>query len=479
MSIYTMKLTKIIATLGPASETKEIISELVEQGVNVFRFNLKHNELSWHKQLIYIAQEISKNLDIPIGILLDLQGPELRISIPNGSFECKKNDIVLITQHPVASKKEFALSHQNIFEFVTIGQRVVIDDGAFEFTISGKQKDSITLTSHSTGLLKTNKSLNIPDGSFPLPTLTDKDRLALVLAKEVKADFIALSFVRRANDIKELRNEMEKINLKSQIVAKIEAKEALNNLDEIIELSDAVMVARGDLGIEIPLEQVPYYQKTIIEKCQEKGIPVITATQMLESMIEHPMATRAEISDIANAVYDFTDAVMLSGETASGKYPLQTVETMRKTVQFTEKKTIDDIRPLCKFHILSSSDMICDAAYNLYLQLMHTKEKPTGFMVFTHTGRTAKKLSRYRPKIPVFAFSPDPSVIQQLTLSFGVAPFLHDNIEKNEIVRSDIYESVNVLVKKNLVKKGDVFIVIHGDYWTVAGGTSTIRIVTV
>jgi pyruvate kinase len=330
------------------------------------------------------------------------------------------------------------------------------------------------------GVLKQNKSVNFPGADYPIDVLTARDLDGLEMAGREGVDFIALSFVRSAADVTYLREEMKKRGIESNIVSKIEAKKAIENLDSIIDTSDAVMVARGDLGVELPIEEVPFYQKQMIRKCFERGIPVITATQMLESMMSAPYPTRAEISDIANAAYDLTDAVMLSGESAVGSYPIEAVKTMGKVVSFNEGLYLQDVRQNFEFRLERQEQILCDAAYNLY----HKGRKIVpfkGFVVMTESGKTAQMLSRYRPHVPVYAFTPSFEVADSLTLHFGIYPFVLPTTHTiNDLVtKESTAEIVTYLHDKNLVTKGDKLIMLHGDNWGVVGAASTIRIITV
>ncbi len=474
----------MIATIGPVTDSPEMIEKLIRSGVNIFRFNFKHNTIEWHNERINRVNAVADKLGMSIGTLIDLQGPEIRINMPGEEIDIKEGDKLLfgesIFNQPAGSKqKGFSISHPDIIQYLTDGQTIIADDGAFQFHIEKKGKETY-LISESNGVLKKRKSMNIPGADFPFPVLVDHDFEGLKLAAKNELDFVALSFVRSADDLKTVRKEMEKFKITAKLVAKIETQKALDNIDSIIEHSDALMVARGDLGVELPIEQVPFHQKNLIKKCIEKGIPVITATQMLQSMVSNPFPTRAEVSDVANATYDLTDAVMLSGETASGSFPLQTVQMMNKTVIFNEKKIIDDTRRLFNFPMRDQEDVICDAAYNVYLKMEHMGTCQA-FVVFTKAGRTAKLLSRYRPKIPVIAITPSKTVADSLSIYYGVYPILADYIPKENgaVMRNDIAESVKYLTGKKILHSGKKIIVLHGDIWGVTGGTSTVNIMTV
>lgn len=474
------KLTKIIATIGPSSDSNEQLASLIKAGTNIIRFNFKHSDLEWHKERIKRVKAVSKNLNTQVGTLLDLQGPEIRLRMPQEELDIKIDEKIILSEEVFkTNEKGFSLSDPLIINHLLDGQTVLVDDGLFVFIVK-KEKDKTFLTSKSEGILKNKKSVNILGFEYDFPVIHKRDRKGLILAKEEGIDFIALSFVRDGNDLEVLRKEMDKINLGARIVAKIETQKALANIDEIIEKTDVIMIARGDLGVEIPAEEVPFYQKLIIKKCLEKGVPVITATQMLESMTNKPLPTRAEVSDVANSIYDNTDSVMLSGETASGKYPLEAVKTMHNVISFSEEKNrVNDIRNLYDYDVSKNYQVICDSAFNLYKVLKANNKNVKGFIVFTQGGSTARMISRYRPHVPIFAFCPTESVSQSLTVSYGVLPIIQKSLkEKTEIVKEDIINSLKYLGKNKFIQKGELFIILHGDYWKSSGGTSTIRIAT-
>jgi pyruvate kinase len=471
------KLTKIIATIGPSSDSAETLKELVKLGVDIIRLNFKHSDTNWHKEKMQMIKDTCPDT----ATLIDLQGPEIRLKMPFDSIEIKEDEKILLSQSVFETKeKGFSFSDPEIINHISNGQKVLVDDGLFVFNAQ-IEGDKTFLISHSNGIMANNKSVSVVDLDYDFPTLHDKDKEGLQLAKDEGIDFIALSFVRDAKDIQNLREEMKKIDLNAKIVAKIETYKAIKNIDEIIDVTDAIMVARGDLGVEMPLEQVPFYQKEIIKKCLEKGVPVITATQMLESMTKSSTPTRAEVSDVANAVYDFTDAVMLSGETANGKYPKEAVEFMTKTIKFSEEKNhINDIRNLFDYDLSDNSKMICDSAFNLYKSLKLKGENIKGFISFTETGKTPRMLSRYKVHVPIFAFCPNKDFINKMSLNFGVKPVFQKFLKENcEIVKEDIQTAISHLEEDGECQKGDKLIVLHGDYWSCISGTSTIRLVIV
>lgn len=472
------KLTKIIATVGPASESADMISKLMDLGVNIFRFNVKHNELAWHKEEVQLVKKIAEEKGVAIGTLLDLQGPEIRTVVPGDEISLKKGDRVIVGEG--SEYPNFTISHPQVIKHLEKGQKVVVEDGRAKFEVAEILKNGAVLKAELDQVLKTKKTFNLPGSSYPMPTLTEKDEEAIKMAATIEVDFIALSFVRSAQDIFDLKTIMKKHKLVARVIPKIETQLALDNLDDIVAASEGLMVARGDLGIEIPMEQVPFYQKLMIKKCLERGIPVITATQMLISMFDKPYPTRAEVSDVANAAYDLTDTTMLSEESAMGKFPEDAVNTMAKTVEFSEKQNIlKDTRTLFDFYILDPEEMLCDTAYNLYLSFEREEQPIGGFIVFSETGRTGRKLSRYRPKAPIFVFTPDKKVRDGLTMSFGVTPFVQPKqmIENKQVRIEDMKAAFKYLVEKAHVDPDKRYILLYGDSWGVEGGVSTIKIV--
>ncbi|MCX6730636.1 MAG: pyruvate kinase, partial [Candidatus Roizmanbacteria bacterium] len=456
------KLTKIVATIGPACETEEQIEALITAGVNVFRFNFKHSTIDWHASRIHRVKQVAKKMKVHIGTLLDLQGPEIRINMPTENITVSVGELVTLGESVFSDgKKGFSCSHPDLFEFLKVGQHLIADDGAFSFTVM-ELKPEVILKCNRAGLLKNKKSLRIPGANFPFPVLVDRDFEGLKMAQRAEIDYIALSYARTADDVLVTRKEMAKYKVVAQIISKIEAKSAIDNLDEIIEVSDGIMVARGDLGIELPLEEVPYWQKIMIKKCIEKGIPVITATQMLQTMIDAPFPTRAEVSDVANATFDMTDAVMLSAESASGKYPLETVTMMKHIVKSNESRFSADTRKHFTFRVEDNEQLLCEAAYNIYRNLEDQKNKVSGFVVFTETGRTARMLSRYRPNVPIYAMVSNNKVGDMLTVDYGVQPVSHFTPYTRELVSAKgIAQIVEHLKEVSTIKKGQSLVIIY------------------
>ena len=464
------KLTKIIATIGPACESEEKIELLIKAGVDIFRFNFKHNTVEWHKERIDRVNKLAKKMGLPVGTLIDLQGPELRVNLPAEEITVKKGHLYPFGKQ-VFRKKILGIGVNNpqVEDYLSGGEKIFIADGFFQFEVV-KKKDGLYLKSFSEGILKNRKNLNIPQVSLPFSSLIERDFDGLKLAALHELDYIALSFVRTKNDILALRKEMKKYGVTAKIIAKIETKKALENLLEIINEADGVMVARGDLRVEVSLEALPYWQKKIITESLKQGKFVITATQMLESMINNPLPTRAEVSDIANAVYDGTDCVMLSAETASGSHPIEAVSFMRKTIIYAEKFLED------KPSIFNKKNdfryCLCQAAFNISENL---KKNLLGFLVITESGKTAMILSRFRPRFPIFAVTPYQDIAESLTAYFGVFPSVFSYAKRGEITLNSLKEVVLFLRKKYNLKKG-YLVILHGDFWRLKERSSTVRV---
>jgi pyruvate kinase len=466
------KRTKIIATVGPACESPDIMESLIKAGVNVLRFNMKHGEVEWHKKFITQAREISEKLNIPIGVLIDLQGPEIRIKTFNGKvLDLDKGSRVKMTLNPQALNDQEIVIYSpqtGVVSSLITGDRIVIDDGALFLTVVEKQPEFVILESHSKNPLKNNKSLNVIDKDIDLPSLTEEDKKRLKVAEEVKVDFIALSFVREKNDILFLKNEMKSRNIEAKIVSKIENKKGIVNIDEIIDESYAIMVARGDLGVETPIEGVTYIQKELIKRCRAKSKPVIVATQMLESMITSKFPTRAEAADVANAVFDYTDCVMLSGETAYGANPLEVVEIMTKICSYNESVIPDST---FQFTEMDNTKYIASSAASI--AKAHNINK---IIALTETGYTVRVLSALRPKADIIAVSDFQGTVSVLNMSGGVLAVK----TKYEIHDLSSYEKIiEELVEMGIVDKGETVIAVHGQTFGLPGGTNSMMIVQI
>lgn len=449
--------TKIVATVGPACDSYEQLLALVKAGVNVFRLNFSHGSHEDKARIIDSIRKINSTEPYNISILGDLQGPKLRVGeIENNALEVFPGDILTFTNEKVVGTLErIYVSYPNLHMDVTIGNKIMIDDGKMEVkVISVEPNHDVKVQVTMGGIISSKKGINLPDTKISLPALTEKDLVDLEFIIEQKLDWVALSFVRHVKDIVILRSKLTEKNSKTKIIAKIEKPEALVNIRDIIIESDGIMVARGDLGVELPVEQVPLIQKQIIRKCLHRAKPVIVATQMMESMIDRVKPNRSEITDVANAVLEGTDAVMLSGETATGKHPVLVVETMRKIIMQVEKTDYrynleDELVP--QPHSPSFlSDAIC---YNACKLARDTKAE--ALVGMTQSGYTAFMLSSYRPASPLYIFSKEKSLINQLSLSWGVRAFHYAEEESLDDILSD---QIQILRERGFIKSGDLVV---------------------
>jgi pyruvate kinase len=449
--------TKIVATVGPACDTYDKLLELVKAGVNVFRLNFSHGNHEDKLAIIQHIRNINSTQPYNIAILADLQGPKLRVGeIANNALEVKVGDILTFTNEKcVGTLEKIYVSYPNLAGDVTIGNIILIDDGKLEVKVCGIEKNGdVKVQVTLGGILSSKKGINLPDTKISLPALTEKDLADLDFIIEQQCDWVALSFVRSVKDIVILRSKLDEKHSKTKIIAKIEKPEALVNIREIILESDGIMVARGDLGVELPVERIPLIQKELIRKCIHRAKPVIVATQMMESMMERVKPNRSEITDVANAVLEGADAVMLSGETAAGNNPTLVVETMRKIIAEVEKKEYrynrsEDLKPQPhspSFH----SDAIC---YNACK--MSEDVEASALIGMTQSGYTAFMLSSYRPSSPLYIFTKERSLVNQLSLSWGVRAFYYSEEESLDNIISD---QIDILKERGFVKPGDVVI---------------------
>ncbi|WP_018611449.1 pyruvate kinase [Segetibacter koreensis] len=448
--------TKIVATVGPACDTYEKLVELVQAGVNVFRLNFSHGSHEDKAQIIQHIRTLNEQEHCNISILGDLQGPKLRVGeIENNALKVETGDILTFTNEKcVGTMERIYVSYPNLAGDVKLGNIILIDDGKLEVRVvdilrNGDVKVEVTLG----GVLSSKKGINLPDTKISLPALTDKDLEDLSFIIDQQLDWVALSFVRNVKDIVILRSKLDERKSKAKIIAKIEKPEAVANIRDIIVESDAIMIARGDLGVELPVEKVPMIQKNIIRKCLHRAKPVIVATQMMESMIDRVKPNRSEITDVANAVLEGTDAVMLSGETATGQHPALVVQTMVKIIAEVEKEyrynREEDLKP--QPHSPSFlSDAVCYNACKIARDV-----NADAIIGMTKSGYTGFVLSSYRPKAPLFIFSKERSLINQLTLSWGVRAFFYSEEESLDSIISD---QIEILKQRGFLKPGDTVI---------------------
>ncbi len=449
--------TKIVATVGPACESYDQLKNLVIAGVNVFRLNFSHGSHEDKKKIIDNIRGINKELNCSVAILGDLQGPKLRVGeIENNRLDVKVGDILTLTNEKcIGTIEKIYVSYPNLAGDVLVGNTIMIDDGKIEVKVlSIEANGDVKVTVSLGGIISSKKGLNLPDTKISLPAMTEKDLEDVQFIMKEELDWVALSFVKRVADIEMLREILVKHKSKSKIIAKIEMPEAIVNLRDIIIASDGIMVARGDLGVELPVEKIPLIQKEIIRKCIHRAKPVIVATQMMESMIDRVKPNRSEITDVANAVIEGADAVMLSGETATGQFPVLVIETMRKIISEVEEygynyNRSEDLKP--QPHSPSFlSDAVCYNASKL-----SEDSNAHALVGMTQSGYTAFMLSSFRPKAPLFIFTKEKSLVNQLSLSWGVKAFYYD---KEESLDEIVADQIKVLKAQGFVNTGDVVV---------------------
>jgi pyruvate kinase len=450
-----MRKTKIIATIGPATESKVNLEKIIKAGVNVCRLNFSHGSHEDHLKVIKNIAEINKEQGIHIATLGDLQGPKLRVGkMEENTLLVDGNEITFTSEDCLGNAERVYMNYKNFAKDVKAGEFIRLDDGKLEMQIlETNGKDTVKAKITQGGVLKSNKGVNLPNTVISLPSLTEKDLADLDFALEHNLDWIGLSFVRSARDIIELKGIISANNKKAKVIAKVEKPEAVENIDEIIKEADAIMVARGDLGVEIPMEKVPIVQKMIVEKCIKYSKPVVIATQMMESMIESSTPTRAEVNDVANAVLDGADAVMLSGETSVGKFPIYVIEAMVKILQetgdFRLTETSEEKNPE-RSPDRFITDSICFNASNLA-----DKTEAKAIVTMTFSGYTAFKISSKRPKAHIFVFSGNKELLTKLSLVWGVTTFYYDKMVSTDHTIADIHY---MLKKEGYVKEGDLII---------------------
>ncbi len=446
----TKKLTKIVATISDRNCEPDFLRELFDAGVNVVRLNTAHQGLEESAKVVRNVRAVSNT----VGILVDTKGPEVRVRGLAEPLELKTGDTVTIPKVD-EMRKGFGVSYEGFVREVPIGARILMDDGGIELAVKNAANGMLLCEVLNDGVLKDRKNVNVPNVGLRVPSLSDKDRSYLKFVADEGIDFVAHSFVRNKDDVLEVRRILDSHGSKALIIAKIENSQGVTNLPEILEYADGVMVARGDLGVEIPLERIPGIQKHIIGACMKKGKPVITATQMLHTMMENPRPTRAEVSDVANAVFDGTDALMLSGETAQGKYPLEAVRTMARIALQAESQ-----KPRAEAPVDSEATLNQVRNYLARGAAMSAIRLPVKAIIAdTETGRIARLISSYRSHVPVYAFSPQLSTVRSLSLSFGVYSELSKAFSSTDQLVSGSLQS---LVDRKLIEDRDLVAVIGG-----------------
>ena len=469
-----MRKTKIVCTIGPASESEEMLEKLMNAGMNVARLNFSHGSHEEHKGRIDTIRKVAKRLNKTIGLLLDTKGPEIRThNMKDGLIVLEKGKEVIVSMNEVEGTPEkFSVTYENLINDVNIGSYILLDDGLVELQVKeiNKDKGEVKCDILNTGELKNKKGVNLPGVKVNLPGITDKDADDIRFGIKENVDFIAASFVRRPSDVLDIRQILEEEKAEITIFPKIENQEGIDNIEEILEVSDGLMVARGDMGVEIPPESVPMVQKDLIRKCNKLGKPVITATQMLDSMQRNPRATRAEASDVANAIYDGTDAVMLSGETAAGQYPEEAVKTMRNIAVSAEaaqdyKKLLSDRTKLVETSLVNAIGVsVAHTALNLNVKAI---------VAATESGSTARTISKYRPHSDIIAVTPSEKTARQCAIVWGVNPVVKEGRKTTDALLNN---AVATAVETGRVSNGDLIIITAGVPTGEKGTTNMMKI---
>jgi len=483
--IENRKRTKIVATIGPASSDVGMLRAMIRAGMDVARINFSHGDYEMHAKNIANIRRLADEEKTVVAIIADLQGPKLRLgNLAQDPLELTEGDKVTLTPRTegLDPEKPFdvPMPHPEVLRDMKLGDRLLIDDGQLEMVVSGKRGSNVMCEVVTGGLLHSRKGVSVPDTSLTLSSITEQDREHVKFALENNVDYIAMSFVRTADDLRELRWLMRHLNGEAALIAKIEKAEALANFDAILDVADGIMVARGDLGVETPAERVPVHQKNIIRRCNEAGKPVITATQMLNSMIDNPRPTRAEASDVANAIFDGTDAVMLSRETAVGKYPLQSVEMMVKIAHIAEQY----LREHEELHLRDSSleKMRVEKLHTVPAAISHVTDEIAKMLdakliiAGTWSGYTAQRVARERPSTPILAATPNKTTYNRMALVWGVTPFLVDEFKTIE-------EMIDVVVNSSrsagVVATDDMIVIIGGVPFGMGGQTNFLKVMRV
>jgi len=464
-----VRRAKIVCTLGPAVDSADGIRRLVEAGMDVARLNMSHGSHDDHRRLYDLVRQASDATGHGVGIIADLQGPKIRLeTFTGGKAKLAKDDEFVITTRRVEGDATICgTTYKGLPGDVSAGDPILVDDGKLRLRVVKVEGEDVTTRVEVGGKISDHKGLNLPGVAVSVPALSDKDVEDLRWALRTSVDFVALSFVRSAADAEDVRRIMREEGILLPVIAKIEKPQAIDNLDEVVEAFDGFMVARGDLGVECPLEDVPFLQKRVIDKARRNAKPVIVATQMLESMITNPAPTRAEASDVANAVLDGADAVMLSGETSVGEYPIETVETMARIVASTEAHALGsmaaiDWQPLTRGGVIAK--VAAEVAHRVDAKYL---------VAFTQSGDSARRASRYRGRVPVLAFTPEAKVRSQLALSWGVETFLTNPVEHTDEMVRQVDEA---LLEIGRVELGDLVVIIAGSPPGIPGSTNALRI---
>jgi pyruvate kinase len=468
-----MSHTKVIATIGPSTASKTVLRQMFKEGVNVCRLNFSHGTHDDHRKSIENIIELNQELRTNVTILADLQGPKIRIGmVENGSITLEEGKLTdIVTAECVSTEKQLYVSYEWLPKDVNVGETILLDDGKLKLeVVKTNHKDRVTAKVIYGGELTSKKGVNLPDTKVSLPSLTQKDLEDAAFALDYNVDWIALSFVRSAADLTPLRDLLRSRKKFARVIAKIEKPEALDDIDAIIEASNGVMVARGDLGVEVPFDRVPMIQKEIVKKCITQGKPVIIATQMLESMNTNFRPTRAEANDVANAVMDGADAVMLSGETAAGKYPVEVVQAMKKIIDWTEQHGFQYNRETlpCIESRTFLPDSICLNACR-----MADQSNAKAIVIFTFSGYTAMRIASHRPKAETFVFTRNKALVRKMALIWGAHAYHADEVQN---IDEAIEQSIDNLKQRGYLKKGDVVIHVGSTPFQEKGQTNMLKL---
>ncbi len=476
-----MKKTKIVCTIGPASETPEVLEELIKSGMNVMRLNFSHGDHAEHLAKVKTLREINKKLGTNVAFMLDTKGPEIRTTdfADGEKHQFNKGEKITLTTRDIkGDDKTLGITYAGLPNDISVGSHILIDDGLIDLIVDKIEGTEIECTLQNSGLLKGRRGINVPGAKLKLPAMTEKDKADLRFAVENDFDFIAASFIRKAQDVIDMKNYLDSVGKnRIKIISKIENQEGLDNFDEILKVTDGIMVARGDLGVEIPEEEVPAAQKMMIKKTSQAGKPVITATQMLESMQKNPRPTRAEVSDVANAVYDGTSATMLSGESAQGDYPIEAVKTMAKIIKASEanicywkrfkKKNIEKLTTFEKSDLSDSFEFKRQANFSVCCSALFSNAD--AIIAVSEDGVTPSLLSSLRPACPIYVITSDEKTFRQLAVSFGVTPVMVTDAEDTNKL---LNKGIEILKQKGYVKENDT-VVLSGGLTSNNNGIST------
>ena len=467
-----MKKTKVICTIGPASDSVEVMGKMVDEGMNCARINLSHATEESILKTIDNVRKVRKASNLPVAIMYDTKGPEFRtLKFENGGVDLKKGDTIRMSKTCVKGNgDEFGVNHSDAIDFIKIGDKVLIDNALLELEVTQKDDDFVQLKALGDGKIQNHKTINVPGVNLKLDFMSDEDKKDIAFVAKHSCDYLALSFVNTKEDVIEARKIVEEAGGEVLIISKIESQSGIDNIDDIIDVSDGIMVARGDLGVDVPMEELPMLQKSIIRKCRQKGKFAIVATEMLASMYQSPRPTRAEVSDVANAILDGTDCVMLSGETTIGKYPVQAVSIMGRICEYVES-TIDYSKHVSYTGVIDISDtiakLVCEAVEYADIKLIVTT---------TMTGFTARKISNLRPNSIILACCPSKHIAEKIVLNFGVEPKITDIYENTDVM----VENAKKIAKTEFdLKKGDLIVVTGGFPMGEARRTNYLRIIEI